>query len=637
MVWTLGIFLFLSQFPEDPPPPPLPSQAIPGTTLLNPLSGDPPLAFSQVAGKRGTVFVWISLDCPMARGYLPKLNRLAKQFAPLGVPLVGIFAHEKRNTASNTPQSTSIQLKDAVKPWDIAFPLFVDESGQWQKLLDARVTPESFVLNGDGKVVYRGRIDDGFSARLESRGRIDREDLTLAIESLTQGKPIALSATRAYGCPLPRQGKPAPPSPGAPTFHQTIGPLLQEHCQSCHQPGGLAPFSLMTFDDAVRWAEDIRDFTHARRMPPWLPTQSVPLRDSRSMTQESISLIARWVEAGCPEGHQSAQPIVQKNKPSPEEWKLGPPDLILDAGEDLVVGAEGPDLFRCLILPTGLTEGRYVTAYEVKPGNQAVVHHMVNFLDNKGRARRLQERFKEPKGSLDRGPGYNSTMGPGFLPPTGDLGGWAPGSAPHRLSPGVGYWLPANTDIVMQIHYHRTGKVERDRSKLGIYFAKPEDAVNQPFQVIPVGAPFLSIPPRQSAAPVSGKLWITEDCTLHMLMPHMHLLGKSIKLTVTRPGQPQETLLDIARWDYNWQEHYFLEKPMKLPKGTRLGVEAVYDNSASNPKNPFSPPRTILVGEGTHNEMCFGFFGLTRDSGGPVGLSLSPGGFTIRRLGELPR
>jgi len=632
------LLLLARDVAPEPPAPPLPPAVVMDQIRLVPVGATvDPSPLSSLTGPRGMVAVFLSFDCPMARSYLPKLGRLAASFKASGINLVGILPADCL-PASQPKHAESLRLLEKrAKELAVTIPLWLDSAGELQKALDARVTPEAFLLDAKGRAVYRGRMDDAYSARLEHRGRVDREDLVLAVESMLAGKPLELPSTRAYGCALARPAPAKAAVPGVPSYHGAVAPILKARCASCHSAGALAPFALANYDDALRWAEDIRDFTKARRMPPWLPATSVPLRDCRQMPDSEIQTLARWVDGGCPEGEKPQGQLAAATRVETETWALGPPDLILDAGADVEVAPEGKDLFRCLVLPTGLKEGRFVTAYEVKPGNQAVVHHMVNFLDDKGRARRLQQKFTEPKGSSDKGPGYNFSTGPGFFPPTGDLGGWAPGSTPHKLSPGVGYWLPAGTDVVMQVHYHRTGKPERDRSRLGLYFAKPDEKITHPFQVIPVGGLFLTIPADNPSYAVAGKVFLCEDCTLHMLMPHMHLLGKSIRLTAQKPGQPEQLLLDIPRWDYNWQEHYFLEQPMRLPKGTRLSVEAVYDNSRLNPRNPHSPPKTVLVGEGTNNEMCFGFFGLTRDSGGPVSVSLTPGGFPLRRLGDLPK
>jgi hypothetical protein len=320
-----------------------------------------------------------------------------------------------------------------------------------------------------------------------------------------------------------------------------------------------------------------------------------------------------------------------------EGWTLGPPDLILEPKEEMIVGAQGGDLFRCFVLPTDLKEDKFVVAYEVRAGNPRVVHHTLHFLDTQGRGRRLEDREKEREkkpDEPDRGPGYNSRMGPGFFPPSGDVGGWAPGLRPCYLPDGVGYYLPKNCDVVMQIHYHRTGRVEKDKTRLGLYFAKkPAD---KPLQAFAIPGRFLYIPAGTESYKVKGDLWLAQDAMLHTTTPHMHLLGKTIKITMTPPNGPTTTIIDIAEWDYNWQETYFFKEPIKAPAGTKFTVEAVFDNSAKNPKNPNNPPKAVTFGEQTTNEMCFGFIGATTNDGKAIGFRFSENGPVLRRPGALP-
>jgi hypothetical protein len=282
------------------------------------------------------------------------------------------------------------------------------------------------------------------------------------------------------------------------------------------------------------------------------------------------------------------------------------------------------------VLPTGLTEDKYVIAYEVRPGNRRVVHHTFHFLDTKGRGRKLEQAAQERarRGtSPDRGPGYTMMMAPGFFPPDGDLGGWAPGLLPGFLPEGVGYYLPKGSDLIVQLHYHRNGKEERDLTQIGLYFAKKPNA--KPIQALVVPGAMLAIPAGRENHQVQGSVWVGQDCTIHSVTPHMHLIGKKIKMSVTPPGGKTTTLVNIDQWDFNWQETYFLEKPMRVPAGTRFDVEAVYDNSSKNPNNPRNPPRLVLVGEQTTDEMCLGFLQLTAEEPRAVGFSLIEKGFLI--------
>jgi hypothetical protein len=272
------------------------------------------------------------------------------------------------------------------------------------------------------------------------------------------------------------------------------------------------------------------------------------------------------------------------------------------------------------VMPTGLTEDRWVVGYDVKPGNTKIVHHTLNFFDATGSGRDLERKAQEKTDPLagDRGPGYTVGMGVGFLrpfsadkPKFGGLGGWAPGQVPQFVPDGAGWYLPANSDFLLQVHYHRNGKTETDRTQVGLYFAKKP--VKQPWQTIVasgLGA-FGVIPPGDANYVAKGAVTLQNDAVLHSVLPHMHLLGKSVKVTITPPdGQPQ-LLVDIPAWDYNWQETYWFKEPIRAVAGTKLEIEAVYDNSTANPNNPNAPPKPVRRGEQTDNEMLFAFIGAT--------------------------
>jgi Copper type II ascorbate-dependent monooxygenase, C-terminal domain len=394
-------------------------------------------------------------------------------------------------------------------------------------------------------------------------------------------------------------------------------PILQNRCQECHRPGEVGPFSLMTYRQAVNWAGDIKDYTQSRRMPPWKINAGMEFHNQRKLTAHEMAVLAAWADNGTPEGNVKDAPPARKFT---EGWQLGTPDLVLSVGEEFQVGPTGNDVFRCFVLPTNLTEDKYVAAVEVRPGNPRVVHHALLFIDTAGNGRKLEKQQqdkpkKDPHGGsdLDKGPGYYGGMGVGFLP-TSSLGGWAPGQLARTLPDGTGIKLPKNSDVVMQMHYHRNGRTEKDRTQIGIYFAKKK--VDLQFQGGFMMGLFLSIPAGNNHFAVKGGANVTEDMLLHSIMPHMHMLGKEIKVTMTPPDGKPALVFDIKDWDYNWQETYFFKEPLKLKAGTKLDLEAVYDNSAGNPNNPFNPPQAVTFGEQTTNEMCFVFFGGTSGRGG---------------------
>jgi peroxiredoxin len=569
------------------------------------------------------VVVFLSFECPVSTSYTATLNELARKYGPRKVVFLAVCP---------TDDSAAALAREA-RAYRLGIPLFRDAHLEVARAFRARRVPEVFVLDRSLVLRYRGRIDDGYAARLKKKPAVRAHDLRDALEDVLAGKPVRRARTAAIGCPVPYPQERVVSAKV--TYHRDVLPILQKHCQACHRPGEVGPFSLLTYKQAVNWAADIKEYTRKRKMPPWQPTDGHALLGERKLTPKQIATLAAWVDGGTPEGDSRDAPPPVKFA---EGWQLGKPDLVLEPKEAFTLGARGTDLFRCFVFSPKLKEDQYVVAYEVRPGNPRVVHHVAHFLDDLGRARRLEARERKrarKADERDRGPGYSSRMGPGFLPNSGDLGGWAPGVRPFTLPKGVAYLLPRRHDIVVQVHYHRSGRVEKDRTRVGLYFAKKK-AGTRPIQALVIPGLFLSIPAGARNHVIRGSVWVAQDCTLHVIAPHMHLLGKRIKITMTPPGGKTTTLIGIADWDFYWQDVYFFKKPVRVKAGTRFTVEAVFDNSAGNPRNPRSPPRRVWLGEDTTNEMCFGFLGLTTDRPGQVTFRFSPGGLVLRRPGSLP-
>ncbi|MBL8794453.1 MAG: redoxin domain-containing protein [Planctomycetia bacterium] len=554
--------------------------------------------------RKAVVVVFLSFDCPNSTNYSPTLIQLHQDYAARGVAFLGICPCD----------DDAAQVAKHAAEYKLPFPVLRDDKFRAVEALKAEVTPEAFLLDGEYRLRYRGRIDNGFAGRLKKNLQITHHDLKKALDEVLAGKEVSEPVTQAVGCSIIREST-AKATDGKVTYHRDVLPILQNHCQSCHRPGEVGPFSLMTYKQAVNWAADIKDFTHSKRMPPWKPADGLSFRDERKLTEQQIATLAAWVAAGTPEGNAAdAPPAKQFTK----GWQLGEPDLVLSVDADFTLGASGRDLFRCFVLPTNLTEDKYVTALEVRPGNPRVVHHTLNFIDTAGRGRKLEETEKaraKKEGEPDSGPGYSMSMGVGFAP-NGALGGWAPGQMARHLPDGSGYLLPKGSDVVVQVHYHRNGRVEKDRVQIGLYFAK--QPVTHRFQAVVLPGRFLLMPAGVEDFKVTGNVTIDQDCDLHSVMPHMHLLGKTIKVTMTPPDGKAETVIDIKEWDYNWQETYFFKEPLKIKAGTKFNVEARYDNSAKNPNNPNNPPKLVHFGEQTTDEMCFIFFGATSDKPGRI-------------------
>lgn len=562
---------------------------------------------------KATVVVFLSIECPMSNGYLPALTDLAQKYGEKGVSVVGVFPEAG---------ATAEQLAAHAKEYKIPFPLLLDESHAAVKALGAKTTPEAFVLDESFVLRYRGRIDDGYSARLKTKPVITRQDLLIAVDEVLAGKPVSVAETKAFGCRIGEPAKKAAAAESPVTFYKDVLPVLQSHCQSCHRPGQVGPFALMNYKQASKWADACLEEVQAKKMPPWKAEKNDLLGAGRTLPADAARILEKWIEQGMPEGNAADAPPPAKFT---DGWALGEPDLILEAPEDVTIGPNGRDLFRVVVFPTNLTEDKYITAMEVKPGNARVVHHTLQMIDTSGTARKLQAdaQKKAKPDDADHGPGYSVSMGWGFLPnPANMLGGWAPGLLPKRLPDGIGQTLPKGSDLCVQFHYHRTGKEERDRTKIGIYFAKGK--IEQTYRSVAATGLFKQIPAGEKNFKVESSWKLTDDVTVYRLVPHMHLLGKDIELRAKQPGEEERVLIRIPEWDYNWQEQYELKQPLKLAKGTVLTVRATFDNSADNVNNPTSPPKAVRFGEQTTDEMCFVFLGVA--SKGPLWRIIVPEG-----------
>jgi peroxiredoxin len=564
-------------------------------------------ALYDLKGKKAIVLVFLSFDCPVSTSYSQPLADMANAYGKQGITFIGLTVNQ---------DETPAQIAKHGRDFNLPFPVYLDRKLAAAEALKAEFTPEAFILDGDFALRYRGRIDNSYYARLKKNQQVTTQDLNQALTEIISGRKVSVQATEAIGCAIPREER-APAREGAVTYHRDVLPILQKNCQGCHRPGEVGPFSLLTYKQAVNWASDIKDYTQRRLMPPWKIAEGGPFHNERKLSDKDLATLAAWVDGNTPEGDpKDAPPPAQ----FPEGWQLGKPDLVLTVPADFQVGPNGRDVFRCFVLPTHLTEDRHVVALEVRPGNARIVHHALLFFDTSGGARKMEakERVKprnedDPHGpaDLDKGPGYSTRMGIGITP-RGGLGGWAPGQMARNLPEGTGILLPKGSDIVMQVHYHRNGRLEKDRTSIGLYFAKKP--VKQEYQGgVLSGGVFFSIPAGAERHPLKRKSWAKGDFTLYSIMPHMHLLGKEIKVTVTPPEGPAKTLLAIKQWDYNWQETYYFKEPVRIKAGSRLDVEAIYDNSARNANNPFDPPRRVGFGEQTTDEMCFVFLGGVSD------------------------
>ena len=543
--------------------------------------------------RRVRVFVFVSTECPISNAYITTLNELFSSTAKSDnkPELFGVVSDSTAKRTAAAKHFDEYQAK---------FPILFDSSGMLARVLMPTHIPEAFVLDGNGALVYRGAIDNAWEAIGRRRQNVEKRFLADAITSAIQGKPIEVTQSKPVGCLF--ETLPENESQSQVTYTRDIAPIIQTRCLNCHREGQVAPFTLADYEQTAKRAGQIAQVTSDRIMPPWIPS---PGHDKfvgeRWLTDRELKLLKAWAETGRARGDAADLP------PPPqfaEGWRLGEPDLIVKMAEPFNVPADGPDLLQNFVIPVRIPEDKLVAAIEFHPGNKRVAHHSVLFLDDKGVARKLDKATPEP--------GYANFGGPGFLP-SGALGGWSVGNTPRPLPNGMGRYLKKGSDLVVQMHYHPTGKPESDQSEIGLYFVKKPvaESLKEPAKL--VGSIWLANYEMDIAAGEKDyrrttSYLLPKDVVMVGVVPHMHLLGKSMKATATLPDSTVKTLIDITNWNYNWQDEYYYERPFKLPAGTRLDVHAVFDNSADNPSNPSSPPIRVTWGDGTRDEMMFCFF-----------------------------
>lgn len=550
---------------------------------------------------KATVLFFLSTDCPVAMQYSPRIQRLVAEYGAKGVTFKAYFPNELETKGG-------IEKYAMDRKYD--FPVLIDLEGRRAKELGVTIVPTVFVLDANKKIVYSGAIDDNKDASL-----VKKPFLTQALDATVEGKKPAVASTKPFGCVL-MAGTPLPSGSNV-TYAEHIKPVLDRSCVPCHRPGAVAPFSLVGYDNAKKWAPMIEIVTQNRKMPPWKAVHAPgEFIGDNTLSEAELELVKRWNAAKAPRGN------VRSERPDPKfsssEWPLGKPDLILTPAESYTVKADGADDYRHFILTTNFSETKYVKLIAVAPGNHKVVHHVIAFLDSTGASHRLDRR--------DGKVGYSTFGGPGFLP-SGSLGGWAPGYQGQALPEGKAMAIPPKTTIVMQVHYHPTGKEETDLTKLGLYFAK--ETVDQEVELSWMANYRLNIPAGAKDHTVRHTTTVPSDITLYTLMPHMHLLGKSMTATVEFPDQRKEVLLAIRDWDFNWQLQYMFSTPKKIPGGSKIHVEATYDNSAENPNNPSNPPKQVRWGEETTDEMqllvaAYTVDGARKPVGNPFGFGRKP-------------
>jgi peroxiredoxin len=531
------------------------------------------------------VLVFTGIECPRGRAAEPRLADLARAYEAKGVAFLAINANRNESDA---------EVLEHVKKTAWPIPVLRDPGGKVAALYKVEVQPTALVLDASRRIRYRGMIDDH---KVEEFVR--NRYLHDALEALLAGKEPAVTSTPAAGCTI-KAGEAA--AGGEVTYAKHVAPILNKHCVACHRPGQVGPFTLDDYDQASAWSKEITTYTRRRAMPPWKP-QSNEGRyyNERRLSDDELAVLERWHAAGAPRGDLKDLPPAPKFD---DGWMLGTPDVVLKAEGGYVIGPKGADEYRCYVVQNPFDEDKWVTGFEYKPGNGLAVHHIIGYLDRSGAS--------EKRDAAEAGPGYRSNgSGPGILP-SGSLGGWAPGNLPRQLPEGTARLWRKGERVVLETHYHRTGRPETDAgAQVALYFAKTP--VKKQLHVHMIANPFLRIPAGSERYPVNAQWVVPKNISALDVMPHMHLLGREMSVVATLPDGTKRDLVAIKDWDFNWQETYQFLKDVELPRGTKVRIDAVYDNSLKNPNNPSNPPRQVGWGEETTDEMCIAFIHFTND------------------------
>jgi hypothetical protein len=369
-----------------------------------------------------------------------------------------------------------------------------------------------------------------------------------------------------------------------PVFTRDIAPILYRHCAGCHHEGEVAPFPLISYDDAKKRARLIAEATRSRVMPPWKPVPGFNrFKGERRLTEREIETIQTWAANGAREGNPALLP------PAPQftdDWKLGSPDLVVQLPQPFEIPPEGADVYECFIVPMKLPRDRYIRAVEFRPSNRRIVHHALLFTD---------------AGQSSRESRYPCFGTIGLLPTEG-LGGWSPGMDPIRMPDGAATPLAARSKLVAQVHYHPDGKPEQDQWSAGFYFT--DQAPMRRVVDVGLASKAIDIPPGDSHYVVRQHFTIPIAINAVGIIPHAHLLCHQMRGWAILPDGRKRWLLNLRDWDFNWQDQYQYAQPIRLPPDTRLEMEFVYDNSSGNPRNPNSPPKRVVWGPGTNDEMA---------------------------------
>lgn len=517
------------------------------------------------------VFCFLGVDCPVARFYASRIDEIAKRYSDR-IQFVGIN--------SNLHDSTD-DLKRFAKELGLSFPQVKDTDQSIARAFGATRTAEVIVTDCKQTILYRGRVDDQYAPGVK-RTIATRNELEDTLTRLLDGKLPLSARTEPVGCLITFEKK--VDESATITFCKQVAPILYEHCYECHRPNEIGPFDVSKYEEMRGWADMVIEVIEQKRMPPWHATDTeYAYKNARHLPPESLDVLKQWVKDGAPYGIAADLPKLPETRSG---WRLPKsPDLVVAMREQpYTIAASGAIDYQYFVVDPKITEDRWVSAAQVIPGNSSVVHHAIVFI-------------RPPDGVDSNGVGW--------------LTAFVPGQRATMFPLGYARRVPAGSKLVFQMHYTPNGVEQSDITKIGVNFIEPDQVTHEVFTLVGLDQEF-EIPPHAADHLVSTSVsrW-PRNSELLAIMPHMHLRGKSFRLTANAKSQPADdtsssTLLNVPRYDFNWQHTYELESPLPLNSVQKLNIMVSFDNSRNNPFNP-NPDEYVLWGDQTWEEMAVAF------------------------------
>lgn len=527
---------------------------------------------SDYAGKTLVVFT-TNTTCPLCKRYAPSLVEFEKAYGEKGVQFLYLNVTEGETVES---------AQKAVKDYGFTARYVLDPTALLGKALRALTTTDAFILDGARTLRYRGAVDDQYGiGYMLDKPRVHY--LRDALNAVVAGEDPMFKATWAPGCDLALElGELKAPS--GVTWHSRVSRIIQANCQECHRDGENGPFELMTYAQVKAQRGMIKKVVKNRTMPPWFADETVGhWRNDRSLSERDREDLLAWLDNGLPEG--DAKDAAQERK-WPQGWRIGRPEAVLELPEVQKIPAKGEVKYRYVNVETNFEEDRWVQAMEIRPTAPQVVHHVLVFL----KYPRKHPRAKEQPNDMGGLNGY-------FM-------GMVPGQGHVQFPEGQAKFLPKGATLVFQLHYTANGAEAEDKTKMGLIFAPGAPAVE--VHTKGIANTFFRIPAGADNHAITASWTLPQAARILSFDPHAHVRGKAWRYEVLWPDGKRETILEIPRYDFNWQLLYELAEPLDLPKGAKIIVTAWYDNSDKNPANP-DPKADVFFGEQTWEEMMIGY------------------------------